>query len=257
MSAAAAASSSKFAHAAGRVQHWMKHHPMVSNSVLCLNLWIAGDFVAQYSEFRYLNKDDDMTSSKTKDDELVSKKNAASRSFWEELDVWRTAKCAGYGATITGPLLATWYPFLDRVCVRYNVTRRFGLWGAPILKVLADELLMDPPCLALFYGYMNVWEGGSLATFQSKLETQFVPSWLTSLAIWPWILLGTFRFVPLYAQAPLINACGILWDGFLSHRNNLSKTQHKVPVVVVQQKQTTSPVEKGTNDDDDDEQRRS
>lgn len=197
----------------GRLKYWMQHHPIISNSILCLNLWVAGDFAAQYSEMKCLPHH----SSK--------KEQAAEPSFWNEVDVFRTAKCAGYGATVTGPLLATWYPFLERVCVNNSIAARYGLWGPPVLKVLADEFLMDPPCLALFFGYMNVCEGGTIETFKKKMETQFLPSWLTSLAVWPFILLSTFRYAPTYAQAPIINVCLVAWNGFLSHRNTLSKHQ--------------------------------
>lgn len=227
----------------GRLKYWMKNHPIVSNSVLCVNLWIVGDFAAQYSEMRYLTHDGDdadnsssTTSTASTDSSLAPRKTTGEGSaveldnfsFWDEVDVFRTAKCAGFGAFVTGPILATWYPFLEGVCVKYNVVGRYGLWGAPVLKVLADEFIMDPPCLLMFFGYMNVCEGGTMDTFQKKIESQFLPSWLTSLAIWPFVLLGTFRFVPTYAQAPIINACCIVWDGFLSHRNTLSKHQKAI-----------------------------
>jgi hypothetical protein len=208
----------------GRFKHWMEHHPIISNSVLCLNLWIVGDFAAQYSEFKYSPHSElPASENESSAEDTSSSSKQAVRSFWEEVDVSRTAKCAGFGATVTGPILATWYPFLERVCVNYSVTARYGLWGAPIIKVLADEFIMDPPCLFMFFGYMNVCEGGTIETFKKKMETQFMPSWLASLAVWPWVLLGTFRFVPTYAQAPLINACCIVWDGYLSYRNSLSK----------------------------------
>ena len=144
------------------------------------------------------------------------------------MDPIRTVQCASYGALVTGPLLAVWYPYLDKVCTRYNVAARYGVWGAPVLKVLADEFLMDPPCLVMFYGYMNVCEGGTLQTFEQKLRSEFMTSWLTSLAVWPVVLLGTFRFLPVYSQAPLINACCIVWDGFLSHRNAVAKHNERL-----------------------------
>jgi hypothetical protein len=223
---------------AGRFKHYMKHHPIISNSVLCINLWIAGDLSAQYSQFKYsphselsgasenvtLTKNDGDRSTR---EEAPSSKQAV-RSFWDEVDLSRTAKCAGFGAIVTGPILATWYPFMERVCVNYGVAARYGLWGPPVVKVLADEFLMDPPCLSLFFGYMNVCEGGTMETFKKKMETQFIPSWMASLAVWPWVLLSTFRFVPTYAQAPVINACCIVWDGYLSYRNTLSKQKEEV-----------------------------
>lgn len=188
-----------------RAKTWMEDHPVVSNSVLCLNLWIAGDLLAQYSEHQLEKKEGNVESDKPK------------------YNYRRTAECASYGAFFTGPLLAVWYPYLDRVCKRQNLTARYGLWAAPIAKVLADEFLMDPPCLVAFYGYMNLCEGGNLATLENKLRNEFMTSWLTSLAVWPVVLLGTFRYLPVYAQAPLINVCCIIWDGFLSHRNAVAR----------------------------------
>lgn len=244
MSASSKFFSNTSAQVTGRIKYWMKHHPIITNSFLCLNLWIAGDFTAQYSEIKYLhttptavapdtgNDDSDndqhhhQQQQKQKHEPYVQRQQA---SFWEQVDIARTAKCAGYGATVTGPLLATWYPFLERLCVQNNIVARYGLWGAPILKVLADEFIMDPPCLFLFYGYMNVCEGGTMESFRNKLQTQFWPSWMASLAVWPIVLLGTFRFVPIYAHAPVINACCIVWDAFLSHRNTLSKAVVLVP----------------------------
>lgn len=187
----------------------MEDHPVTSNSILCLNLWIAGDLLAQYSEHQLISVDDN---NKMKNE-----------NEHPNYDFKRTAECASYGAFFTGPLLAVWYPYLDKLCTGANLTARYGLWAAPIAKVLADEFLMDPPCLVAFYGYMNVCEGGNLQTFQNKLQSEFWRSWMTSLAVWPVVLLGTFRYLPVYAQAPLINACCIVWDGFLSHRNAVAR----------------------------------
>ncbi|CAB9523469.1 MpV17 mitochondrial inner membrane protein [Seminavis robusta] len=204
-----------------RLQHWMEHHPVASNSLLCLNLWVAGDALAQYSEFRHHHN----RTSKDHDDE----------SFLSHYDMRRTAQCAGFGACFTGPLIAVWYPYLDRVAIHYRMAARYGVWGPPVMKVVADEFLMDPPCIVAFFGYMAAWEHHHDASsssswqdlFQAKLRDQFVPSWVTSLIAWPPILLGTFRYLPVFAQAPVINVCCIAWDAFLSHRNRLSEEDHE------------------------------
>ena len=269
------------------IVHWMEHHPIVSNSLLCLNLWVAGDVLAQYSEHKHrerkvqkqqlkknhirLEDDNDENNNKntlirrkSNDDttivlensvNIVSNNNNTTITDW--YDWKRTAKCAGYGAFFTGPLLACWYPFLDRLCIHYRLAARYGVWGAPIAKVVADEFVMDPPCIVTFFGYMAAWEhyeqqpsqppqsqlqsfsSQSLTSmvqqppstllswpeiFQSKVQHQFFPTWTCSLMVWPPILLGTFRFLPLYAQAPVVNVCCIVWDAFLSYRNSLTSS---------------------------------
>mmetsp|Transcript_39775 Transcript_39775/g.43058 ORF Transcript_39775/g.43058 Transcript_39775/m.43058 type:complete len:248 (-) Transcript_39775:111-854(-) len=223
MSAAAATRKTKifFASTSKKIHYWLEHHPVVSNSAICLNLWVVGDVLAQYAEHKNVVIKSENTNSTEID---YSSSSSLSHSFWkDQLDWVRTVQCASYGAFVTGPILAIWYPYLDRVCLKYKLALRYGVWAAPIAKVAADEFLMDPPTLVLFFGYMNACEGGTLESFQSKLQTQFFPSWFTSLAIWPVVLLGTFRFFPVPFQAPVINVCCIVWDAFLSHRNSLAK----------------------------------
>lgn len=233
-------SKSFFASTSKRINYWLEYHPVASNSILCLNLWVLGDFVAQYSEHKLVphgNVDvekgsrDDSTSDHHIDSQdpngrssTPSSPGSSSFTFWRNhLDLTRTAQCASYGAFVTGPILALWYPYLDRVCKTYKLALKHGPWAAPIAKVAADEFLMDPPTLLMFFGYMNVCEGGDKKDFIEKVRTQFVPSWCTSLAVWPVVLLGTFRFLPVPVQAPVINVCCIAWDAFLSHRNALAK----------------------------------
>ena len=234
MSAAARTKAkSLFTSTSKRINYWLEHHPVASNSILCLNLWVVGDFVAQYSESKLVphghvveeNSSGNRSSQKDNgESSALSSFESSTSTFWRDhLDLSRTAQCASYGAFVTGPILALWYPYMDRVCKKYKLALKYGPWAAPIAKVAADEFLMDPPTLVLFFGYMNVCEGGNLNDFVQKVRTQFFPSWLTSLAVWPVVLLGTFRFLPVPAHAPVINVCCIVWDAFLSHRNALAK----------------------------------
>jgi len=223
----------------------MEHHPVASNSFLCLNLWVAGDVIAQYSEHKLLHdfeaekRKDGMTAAPLEQqhkqhpdpDEASSSSSSSSSlsstSLVDGIDPMRVLTSAGYGAFVYGPLLAVWYPYLDRMCKAYKIAQRFGAWGAPIAKVIADELIMTPPCLFLFFGYMNLCEGGTVQKYENKLKGEFFSSWLASITFWPPISLATFRFLPVYAQAPVINAVCILWDAFLSHRNAVANINEK------------------------------
>ena len=274
--------------------HWMEHHPVVSNSLLCLKLWVAGDVLAQYSEHRHRERqvqeqqtrknhirlEDDNNENNNKNPlirrnsvNIVRSNSKNNTTITDWYDWKRTAKCAGFGALFMGPLLACWYPFLDRLCIHYRLAARYGVWGAPIAKVVADEFVMDPPCIVTFFGYMAAWEHyeqqqsharqSQLQSFSSqsptsmvqqppstllswpeilysKVQHQFFPTWTWSLIAWPPILLGTFRFLPLYAQAPVINVCCIVYDAFLSYRNSLTSL-------------SDSPLEATTVLDDDDD----
>jgi protein Mpv17 len=218
----------------GRLQHTVIRHPIASNSLLCLGLWAMGDIAAQYSEHKIQDHNQQQQSQSS-----TPRTPTTTSATTTTLDLKRTAECSAYGAVVDGPLLAVWYPCMERVCTYYHLAARYGMWGPPVAKAVIDQLIMEPPCLVVFFGYMNACEGGSLQTFQQKLDTQLLPSWMASLAVWPVVLLGTFRWLPLYAQAPFSNVCLVAWNGFLSHRNTLSQQNENRQVVVVQDKTST------------------
>ncbi|KAG7343071.1 Mpv17 / PMP22 family protein [Nitzschia inconspicua] len=198
-----------------RAQHLMEHRPITSNSILCFSLWVAGDSLAQYSEYK-------MAKDKTESTRCDHRHESFSL---DKLDLIRTGQCASYGAFVTGPLIAIWYPLLEKFSKKANPLEKYKVWGGPVFKVLLDQFLMDPPTIVAFFGYMNICEGGNMETFQRKIKNEFLTSWLASMAFWPVVLLGTFRFLPIYAQAPLINACAIVWDAFLSNRNAAARVK--------------------------------
>jgi len=218
--------------ASSTAKHWMEHHPVLANSILCANLWIVGDSLAQYAEHRSIRQMEHPHRQKeTAENPTIltnqhghnkNDNNTAESHVPWKMNVLRTAECASCGALFDGPLSALWYPFLESVCARWRLAARYGVWAAPVAKVIADEFVLDPPCLLIFFGYMNVCEGGSWESFQQKLQHEFWRTWMTSLAIWPMVGLVTFRYVPVYAQAPILNTCCIVWDAFLSHRNAVS-----------------------------------
>jgi protein Mpv17 len=209
----------------------MEHHPIATNSILSLHLWLVGDLSAQYIENCKERRTEEGRCVKRKGTtssvpyNTITSSSGSSKSNIQAftIDSDRLIKSASYGAFVTGPLLAVWYPFLDRACQRYRISARYGVWGAPIFKVLADEVVLDPPFLSMFFAYMNICEGGTIDTFWDKIRSEFVTSWLTSLVLWPPIMLLTFRYLPVYATAPIVNAVSVAWDGFLSHRNALSR----------------------------------
>lgn len=225
--------------ASKKLYYWMEHYPVASNSILSFNLWIVGDSLAQWSEHNLKkmktnkiehegsspsttigkHRQQNSQSSRLNDDSSSGVLSNYGSDGWGYFDPIRTAQCASWGLVV-GALLSRWYPFLDKVCVRNNLT---GLWAASIAKVIADEFVLDPPLITMFYGYMNICEGGTMDTFKQKMKSEFIHTWCASLAVWPVVLLGTFRFLPLYAQAPFINVCCIAWDGFLSYRNSSAR----------------------------------
>ena len=211
-----------------RLQRAMEHHPVLTNSVICFGLWVAGDGLAQVSEIHYSsNRNNGSSRRYDNNDDDDNRESSVLSYYMSRYDWYRTAKCASYGALISGPVLAVWYPWLDRLLTGAKYKLNPKGWTQAVAKVAADEMIMEPPTLFVFYGYMNVFEGGTMSSFWQKLDQEFIRSWITSITYWPPVSLLSFRFLPVYWQAPVINFCCIIWDGYLSHRNTVAIQEHQ------------------------------
>ena len=223
------------------VSHAMRERPILSNSVVCLKLWVAGDLLAQsYTSTaattaattatsksamtHQIHEQQQQQQHEVVDDDDDDDDANSSGSGWS----WnwtRTAYTGLYGATINGPLYALWYPFLDRQCRVWKVATWFGghsVWAVPVTKVVLDEVVMDPPAISIFFVYMDICQNDftvDLESIQHKLVKEVPRAWVTSLLLWPAVLLGTFRFVPVHFQTAVVNSFAVVWDGYLAYRN--------------------------------------
>lgn len=82
-----------------KIKHWMEHHPIASNSLLCFNLWIAGDVLAQYSEHRMLqdqqkNNVNSTTNNGKETAKVTQDRHDPETSFTRNYSPRRTAECA-------------------------------------------------------------------------------------------------------------------------------------------------------------------
>jgi hypothetical protein len=245
--------SSTFRRVGTSLAQLLRDRPILSNSVLCSSLYVIGDISAQYVEQRVLVNSDEDNEDKDKEDEdqpyqyqnpylqqsadktsinneelkaNTTKNHLLSNSFSPSLtsfefewDHDRTKQIATFGGVITGPLLATWYPLLERLAQQHGLAK-FGTLAVPVAKVVMDELVLEPPFLLFFFGFMTaVEEGGSWESYKLKLSREYMPTYQTSLAGWPLILFLNFRFVPVFAQPAVVNVFCVFWNGFLSYRN--------------------------------------
>lgn len=184
--------------------------PVLSNCVFCLGTWTLGDVAAQRFEHR-----------------------ADARAEPFELDLARTLRLASFGVLVNGPVLAKWYPLLDRFAERALADPRATFWTtslpprwrAPVVKVAIETACFDLFFLATFYVYVDALEGGDSETCRRKLETKLLPSFATGLAVWPATQLANFRFVPTLYQPYVVNVVAVVWDGYLSHKNH-ERTEH-------------------------------
>jgi protein Mpv17 len=121
------------------------------------------------------------------------------------------------GIVVNGLLLRKWYTFLDRVfspsMTDYRVIAK---------KILADQLVMPPAYLAIFFTYTTAvdksttWEEKK-KELRLKFQNCFIPAYVTDCLIWPFANVTTFRYVPLSYRPAYIGVAELLWQTYLSH----------------------------------------
>jgi len=228
-----------------RVTRFFSTKPIISNSLFCLGSWTLGDVAVQFLEHKYHN----------------SVSDGPDKSF--EWNQTRTFHIASFGVLINGPVYAKWYPWLDgkvktwkvhqyhdTLMSKYvkNQNSTVAKWLVPrksmmepITKLLIEITTFDIPFLSFFFGYMNVLRGGTWEDFKHKIRHELPQTYMTSVGFWSAAQLWNFRFVPIVYQSVFVHVVSIVWDGFLSYRNEVSS--HNANIRKQQQQESTIVVE--------------
>ena len=112
---------------------------------------------------------------------------------------------------IFGPAATTWYGVLQR-----HVNLRSAN-ATIVARVAADQLVFAPTFIGVFLSSMAVMEGGSPP---DKLSKSYVPALTANYALWPFVQLVNFKFVPLHHRVLVVNLVSIGWNCFLSILNS-------------------------------------
>mmetsp|Transcript_13442 Transcript_13442/g.23109 ORF Transcript_13442/g.23109 Transcript_13442/m.23109 type:complete len:210 (-) Transcript_13442:611-1240(-) len=140
---------------------------------------------------------------------------------------WRRAlRNTAYGALISGPLCAAWYPKLDAVVSRMPALAGPTSVSSPLqlpkLKIIAAKLVADcfvfePPCLALFFAATTLLRGESLEAAATKIQQDWPLTFKMDLQVWTPIQTVNFFFVPAAYQGLCVNAVSVFWNAYLSY----------------------------------------
>eukprot|EP00179_Madagascaria_erythrocladioides_P018481 CAMPEP_0198340950 /NCGR_PEP_ID=MMETSP1450-20131203/46050_1 /TAXON_ID=753684 ORGANISM="Madagascaria erythrocladiodes, Strain CCMP3234" /NCGR_SAMPLE_ID=MMETSP1450 /ASSEMBLY_ACC=CAM_ASM_001115 /LENGTH=196 /DNA_ID=CAMNT_0044045945 /DNA_START=57 /DNA_END=644 /DNA_ORIENTATION=+ len=164
----------------------MDKHPLRTNCLSGAALWFSGDMVAQ----------------------RVFEKPADGHN-WR-----RTASLTTFGLALAGPIYSWWYPFLDGRT--QHVLARHGMMRFVALKIAADQLVFEPPFLALFFFSTGLMQGDSVSTVARRIKQDGVSTYLVDCCVWPAAQFVNFRYVPVMYQALVVNGVSVGWTTFLS-----------------------------------------
>lgn len=109
-----------------------------------------------------------------------------------------------------GPAHHFFYKYMDHYLPRKNLL-------AVIKKILLDQLVMSPFCIAWFFYGMGILEKKTLAECTEELNSKFVEVYTIDWSVWPPAQFLNFYFLKVQYQVIYINFITMFYNVFLSY----------------------------------------
>ncbi|XP_016979161.2 mpv17-like protein 2, partial [Drosophila rhopaloa] len=109
-----------------------------------------------------------------------------------------------------GPVQHGFYLLLDRVVPDNN------RWGI-LRKILADQLVMSPIYILMFFHISSLLEGKSIAECNAELYEKFLFTWTMDCCFWPGLQYLNFRYFKALYRVVFVNLANCLYVVILSH----------------------------------------
>ncbi|CAH1104561.1 unnamed protein product [Psylliodes chrysocephalus] len=146
------------------------------------------------------------------------------KTDYNQFDFRRTLKFAFVGLIFVGPVLTTWYTFLNTTLPH---SRKLYSTAA-LTKVALDQLVFAPVFLPACVTAVHVMNGRPLKNIRNELRLKYRDILLMNYKIWPAVQIMNFGIVPIKYQVILIQTVGILWNTYLSYKVQLNHSGEKM-----------------------------
>ena len=94
-------------------------------------------------------------------------------------------------------------------------------WKFIATKVLIDQFGFEPIYLPFYFACTAALEGRfSIKSWRKKLEDEFGTTFLADCMVWIIVQTLNFRYVPVIAQALVVNVVSVGWTAFLSYQTH-------------------------------------
>jgi len=124
-------------------------------------------------------------------------------------DVKRFLTLSAFGFLYHGPSGHYFYNWLDK-----QIEGKSGKVVA--LKVMIDQLIWCPLFMTVFFTYLGLVNGDSLATISAKIKNDLFTAVQGSWKVWPFVHTINFRFISTKHRLVFINGVQIAFNMFLS-----------------------------------------
>ncbi|XP_044003919.1 mpv17-like protein isoform X2 [Aphidius gifuensis] len=196
---------------------FFKGKPIIINSMVYGSFYICAEFLQQTYQQREIaqnlmleNTNSRMPSGtlKIKHYETNENEKIDIMKILENYDWQVIQRYILYGYFMAGPILHTWYVWLDRTFV--------GKASRVILrKLLCDQFILTPPLLVLFFTSMSLMEGKD--NIAAECKEKFVRTFQTSCMFWLPVQFVNFLLIPPSYRVAFVSAASFLWVNILCY----------------------------------------
>ncbi|KAG5321071.1 M17L2 protein, partial [Pseudoatta argentina] len=145
--------------------------------------------------------------------DLVDKNSNSATYNWSQLK-----RYAIFGCLLVGPMLHGWYKWLD--------TFYSGKSTKIVLKKLfADQFILTPPLIILFFISMSLMEAKSDLLQECKIK--FVHTFQTSCGYWLPVQFVNFLLIPPSFRVTYVSIAAFCWVNILCYLKNLPVSEHE------------------------------
>lgn len=186
--------------------------PVLTKSATTGVIQVMGDYCAQgYEEFRIQS-------------DLGKRPSILKCLLWvQQYDGRRGLSLAADGVLLSGPLMHYAFELMERI-IPTQTSNKDAIWGAALLHVLANDILVDIVYLLISFVFVAIAEGHgrNLATlFRKDFFATVQASWRASALLVP-IEYACICKLPVRFRVLAMNMIDILWGAsvsFVAHRS--------------------------------------
>lgn len=133
---------------------------------------------------------------------------------WENWDGERASRLVFYRVW-QAPILETVWKSFDAAAARLQLSSI----RAVLFKVAADQVVLMPGFVVIFFMSQSLLEGESVARAVERTEDGFIPMVCSAFQFYSVAHLVTFGVVPTGLRVAWANAVGTVWTAYLSYSN--------------------------------------
>ncbi|XP_046617886.1 mpv17-like protein 2 [Neodiprion virginianus] len=112
--------------------------------------------------------------------------------------------------SIQGPFHHYFYAILERTIPKKDAV-------SLVKKILADQFIASPACLAIFFCGLGALEHNEIGSIQNEVALKFLDTWKIDWCFWPPVQFINFLLVPIQYRVIYTNLMTMIYDTFLSY----------------------------------------